>query len=69
MIWNTNDALGRYLRPREVCAILSISLPTLWRLRKRGDLPPATRVSPGCIAWREDVIADYLRSRSESNLR
>ncbi len=37
----------RILRPRELAERIGLSLTTLWRLRRRGDLPEPLRLSPG----------------------
>ena len=60
------DALGRrrrvsgggtaYLTDREIATRWGLSLTTIWRMRRRGDLPPAERISPGRVATRLAVI-------------
>lgn len=54
----------RYLSPRELIALTGLSDTTLWRMRQRGDLPEPVRLSPGRVAWREDVISEWLENRS-----
>ncbi|MCY3677933.1 MAG: AlpA family phage regulatory protein [Gemmatimonadetes bacterium] len=56
----------RILRPRAVCDRLSISRTTLWRKQKDGDFPPALRLGPNSIGWRESTIQEWLDSRSEA---
>ena len=53
----------RILRPRELSERLGLSLPTLWRLRRRGDLLEPIRLSPNCIGWRLSDIERWLNER------
>lgn len=49
--------------PQQLRERTGLSLPTIWRMRRRGDLPPPIRLSPGRIGWRADVIAAWLAAR------
>ena len=53
----------RILRPRELADRIGLSLATLWRLRRRGDLPEPIRLSPGCVGWRSSDIERWLERR------
>jgi prophage regulatory protein len=53
----------RILRPRELAGYVGLSLATLWRLRRRGDLPEPIRLSPGCVGWRSSDIERWLEAR------
>lgn len=55
----------RILRPRELAGHVGLSLATLWRLRRRGDLPEPIRLSPGCVGWRSSDIEAWLAARAE----
>ena len=55
----------RILRPRELADRIGLSLATLWRLRRRGDLPEPIRLSPGCVGWRTSDIEAWLTARAE----
>jgi prophage regulatory protein len=59
---NTSD---RIIRPRDLADRIGLSLATLWRLRRRGDLPEPIRLSPGCVGWRTSQIEAWLVARSE----
>jgi prophage regulatory protein len=61
---NTSPS-DRILRPRNLSARLGLSLATLWRLRRRGDLPEPIRLSPGCVGWRASDIEAWLTARAE----
>jgi predicted DNA-binding transcriptional regulator AlpA len=57
-------ATVRYISPRELCIITGLSQPTIWRMRRRGELPEPTRLSPGRVGWRDAVIESWLAGRS-----
>jgi len=57
------DTLSRFLSINQVAALTGLSPTTLWRLRRRGDLPAPTRLSPGRVAWPEAVIRQFLEGR------
>ena len=63
----TNPSQDRILRPRELADRIGLSLATLWRLRRRGDLPEPIRLSPGCVGWRLSDIERWLEKRSEAS--
>ena len=56
----------KILRTNELAELLSVSKPTLWRMQKRGDLPPKIKLSPRCVGWKEDDINVWLKLRSET---
>ncbi len=55
----------RIIRPRELADKIGLSLATIWRLRKRGDLPEPIRLSPGAVGWRLSAIDSWLAGRNE----
>lgn len=46
----------QFLRARVLAARWGCHQTTVWRLVKRGELPAPTRISPGVVGWRSDVI-------------
>lgn len=56
------DAL-QFLRLSEVCRLLRISKPTLWRLRRVGEFPEPTELTDRVIAWRRSEIETWLSER------
>ena len=59
----------RVLSRRQVADLLGISLPTLWRLVKRGDFPRPFRISPGRVGWRARIVLQWLADRSNGEER
>lgn len=55
--------LEQILRPSQVAAILAVSKVTLWRMQRRGELPPPIRISPGAVGWRASTIRGFIRER------
>jgi predicted DNA-binding transcriptional regulator AlpA len=59
---NAPDDLRIY-RPRELSARIGLSLPTIWRMRHRGELPEPVRLSPGAVGWPATQIQEWLDAR------
>lgn len=53
------------LRVADVCRLLRISKPTLWRLRRAHDFPEPMEVTDRVIAWRKAEVEGWLRERSQ----
>jgi prophage regulatory protein len=53
----------QFLRIRDVCQMLRISKPTLWRLRRSPDFPVPTQLSDRAIGWSRDDIQTWLAAR------
>lgn len=54
----------RFIRARALKERWACSLPTIWRMRQRGELPAPTRISAGVVAWRVDVIEALEAART-----
>jgi prophage regulatory protein len=54
----------QFLRASEVCALLRISRPTLWRLRRDREFPAPTSLSRRSIGWRQSEVEQWLDSRT-----
>jgi predicted DNA-binding transcriptional regulator AlpA len=59
------DAL-QLLTVTDVCKLLRISKPTLWRLRRSGNFPDPTTVTERIFGWRRREIDEWLASRPSS---
>ncbi|MBC7816848.1 MAG: helix-turn-helix domain-containing protein [Planctomycetaceae bacterium] len=44
----------------EFARLLSVSKPTIWRLREAGKLPPAIALTSQCIRWRRDRVLGWI---------
>ena len=58
---------SQVLSRRDVATILSISLPTLWRMKKSGAFPPAMQISAGRVGWSACVVRAWLAARGMTN--
>ena len=45
---------------RELAAMLSVSKPTIWRMRDDGKLPLAISLTSQCIRWRRDAVLAWI---------
>jgi predicted DNA-binding transcriptional regulator AlpA len=57
------DAL-QFVRVSDVCQLLRISKPTLWRLRRAHEFPEPTELTNRVIAWRRSEVETWLRERA-----
>ncbi|MGC4086221.1 MAG: AlpA family phage regulatory protein [Vicinamibacterales bacterium] len=57
------DTIDQIIRPRLLAEKLGISLTTLWRLRRRGELPAPIRISARTVGWRVRDITALLDAR------
>ena len=55
-----------YLRPKEVCKLLSVSKSTFYKLVKRKDFPKKTVVNSRCIFWKKEDIEDFVYKYEDS---
>ena len=53
------------IRRGELAKLLGVSLQTLWRMEKRGDLPPKTKISNRAVGWSKQAISEWLESKTE----
>ena len=47
---------------RELSRLLSVSLPTIWRMRNAGRLPEPIRLTSQCLRWRRCDVDAWLAS-------
>jgi predicted DNA-binding transcriptional regulator AlpA len=53
----------KIIRPSELAEALSVSTVTVWRMEKRGDLPPRRKISQGTSGWLESDLIEWLKER------
>lgn len=50
--------MKKILRPKQAAAFLSLSLPTIWRLNKKGDFVPKIQLTAKAVGFAlEDLVA------------
>jgi predicted DNA-binding transcriptional regulator AlpA len=54
----------QFLRTRDVCRLLGISKPTLWRLRRANAFPEPTELTNRVIGWRRSELEEWLSTRN-----
>lgn len=59
----------KILRPSQLAQILSVSKPTLWRMEKRGELPPRRKISKRTVGWLSSEIEEWLESRPDATYK
>lgn len=58
--------MQKLIRASELAKKLSISKVTLWRMEKRGELPPKIQISERISGWRESDITEWISNRELS---
>ncbi|RZN25581.1 AlpA family phage regulatory protein [Bradyrhizobium sp. Leo121] len=57
--------LARVVRAREVCRLIGLSRPTLWRLVQRDQFPKPFRLSSSAaVGWLETDILAWIAARA-----
>lgn len=54
------------IRPDELSKILRVSKMTIWRLSKKGELPPKIKISGRAVGWLKSDIENFIQSRKET---
>ncbi len=44
----------------EFAQMLSVSKPTIWRLKSVNALPPAIALTSQCVRWRRDAVLSWI---------
>lgn len=57
----------KIVRPAELAESLSVSTVTLWRMQKRGELPPKRQISSGVVGWLYSDLEEWLKDRPLAN--
>lgn len=55
------------IRPKNLKAAVGLSIPTVYRMIKRGEFPRPKRLGLQAVGWTEQVIAEWLASRPETS--
>ena len=55
------------LKSKEVCTVLSISKPTLYRLTSQGKLTKV-KISEGRVGWLQSSVDEFIKNLKTANL-
>ncbi len=55
----------RTIRIRQVAEKTGLAASSIWRLAHRGQFPQPVKLSPGCTAWFEHEIDEWLDAKGE----
>jgi predicted DNA-binding transcriptional regulator AlpA len=51
------------IRISDAAEIFGCTRVTIWRMEKRGDLPPRRKFNERCVGWLEKDFKEFLESR------
>lgn len=57
----------KILRKKQLPSLVGLSIPTIWRLEKRGLFPARRQISPGCVGWLQSEIDSWISGRRASS--
>lgn len=57
--------MTKILRPKQVASRIAVSLPTLYRLIKKGDFVQKIHLSAKAVGFSESDVNDWLEKRKE----
>jgi prophage regulatory protein len=52
----------KIIRPAMLAEMLGVSTVTIWRMEKRGELPPKKKLTPRTTGWLESDIIEWLNN-------
>ena len=55
----------RFLRPRDVLALIGVSRTTLWRMVRAGQFPSPVRITERSAGFLQETVESWMRSRVE----
>lgn len=58
--------LPEYVSDEQLCTLFNCGKVTLWRMRRRGDLPRPVRLTPGKNSTRVEAVRAMLVAREEA---
>ncbi len=51
------------IRPKQLSEMLNLSTVTIWRMEKRGELPPRKKIGKRAVGWPFYSIKEFIESR------
>jgi predicted DNA-binding transcriptional regulator AlpA len=61
----TSKSRREIIRPKELAEMLTLSVPTIYRMYNNGQLPPKLKISSHAIGWLRSDIEEWLLQRKE----
>jgi len=56
----------KILTVKEVCSLLNVSVPTIYRWEQEGNLPfPKIRIGPNKVGFRKTDVENYINDQVE----
>lgn len=55
--------IERVIRRDEMAELIGVSIPTLWRMTKSGELPPPIRIGKQLAGWPQSDYDSWLADR------
>jgi len=52
----------KIIRPKELAEILSVSTVTIWRMEKKGELPPRKKIGSRTAGWLAKDIKEWMEN-------
>lgn len=60
--------MNRFLKHKDVLAIIGISSSSMYRDIARGAFPRPRRLGARSVAWREDEVLEWIETRPKAGL-
>ena len=61
----TSTSSSEIIRPKELSEMLSLSIPTIYRMYNDEKLPPKVKMGSRAVGWLRSDIEDWLISRKQ----
>lgn len=58
---------SRFLKMRDVKALVGCSAPTIYRLIQRGDFPRQIVLGPKYVRWDERQVLEWMATKRDAN--
>lgn len=55
--------MGKLLSVKEVVSTLGVCRATVYNMIKKGELPPAKKISAGRVGWLSDDVVKWMEAR------
>lgn len=56
----TADMQSKLINAAELARMLSVSKPTIWRMRDDGKLPPSISLTSQCLRWNREAVVKWI---------